>query len=239
VIPLRDINPTLRRPWLTYALLAANVAVFAYQASLNDEAHRALVYRFGMVPQHLGGELNLGSLATLLTSMFMHGDLLHLASNMWFLYIFGDNVEDRLGRSRFVAFYVLCGVCAAVAQIAVEPTSTIPMVGASGAISGVLAAYVWMFPGARVVTLVPIFIIMLVREVPAVFFIIVWFGLQLLYGIGSLHAVGSQTGGVAFFAHIGGFAAGLVVVVLFGGRRTTRPVTRRRRRWHTRGGSPG
>jgi membrane associated rhomboid family serine protease len=138
---------------------------------------------------------------------------------MWFLYIFGDNVEDVLGRVRFALFFVACGMAAAVAQIAVGPSSQVPMVGASGAIAGVLGAYLRLFPHARVITLIPIFILPVVRELPAVFFIVVWFGVQLLSGIGSLSALGRESGGVAFFAHIGGFLGGLWLLHLFGFRK--------------------
>ncbi|MDH5673031.1 MAG: rhomboid family intramembrane serine protease [Myxococcales bacterium] len=209
MIPLRDINPTERTPVVTRALLVANVVIFLYQLSLGPEAGRELVYRFGMVPYYLTQDLRFHSLATPLTSMFMHGGIMHLASNMWFLHIFGDNVEDRLGRGRFLLFYVLCGLLAAAAQMLVDPSSEVPMVGASGAIAGVLGAYFRLFPGARVVALLPIFIFFIVRELPAFFFIIVWFLLQLVSGIGSLSYVGEASGGIAFFAHIGGFLAGL------------------------------
>jgi membrane associated rhomboid family serine protease len=217
VIPLRDINPVRSRPLVTYALIVVNTLVFAYQSSLPDEAAREFALRFGMVPYYLTHEFHFGSLETPLTSMFMHGSWGHLIFNMWFLYIFGDNVEDVLGRVRFALFFVACGMAAAVAQIAVGPSSQVPMVGASGAIAGVLGAYLRLFPHARVITsLIPPFF---VRELPAVFFIVAWFALQLLSGIGSLSALGRESGGVAFFAHIGGFLGGLWLLHLFGFRK--------------------
>jgi membrane associated rhomboid family serine protease len=171
-----------------------------------------------MVPFFLTQDLRIGGLATPFTSMFIHGGWLHLLGNMWFLHIFGDNVEDALGRARYVMFYVLCGLLAAVGQILIDPESKIPMVGASGAIAGVLGAYYRLFPRARVVTLIPIFFFITVRELPAVFFIVLWFAMQLLEGLGSLGNA-AQGGGVAFFAHIGGFLGGLLLVTAFGGPR--------------------
>jgi membrane associated rhomboid family serine protease len=218
VIPLRDIAPIRSRPLVTYSLIAVNVAVFLYQISLPPEVGKIFVDRFGMVPYYLAGDLHLNSVSTPFTSMFLHGGWLHLISNMWFLHIFGDNVEDALGRSKFVLFYLLCGLLAAAAQIWVDPQSRVPMIGASGAIAGVLGAYFRLFPTARVVTLIPIFFFFVVRELPAVFFIVIWFLLQLVSGIGSL-GYGEQAGGVAFFAHIGGFLAGLWLVGVFGGKR--------------------
>jgi membrane associated rhomboid family serine protease len=152
---------------------------------------------------------------TPLTSMFMHGGWMHIIGNMWFLWVFGDNLEDVMGRGRFIGFYLLCGLAAAVGQMLIDPGSRVPMVGASGAISGVLAGYVRLFPHARVLTLVPIFIFLQFVELPAFLFIFIWFGLQLLQGFASLGQVGTGQGGVAFFAHIGGFVAGLVLVKLF------------------------
>jgi membrane associated rhomboid family serine protease len=219
VIPLRDINPTHTRPVVNYALIAANTLVFLYQFQLQLDSpalFKAFTERFGLVPYYLTQHFHAGSLSTPFTSMFMHGDWLHLISNMWFLYIFGDNVEEALGRVRYVAFYVLCGLAAAFAQVAIDPGSTVPMVGASGAIAGVLAAYFRLFPHARVLTLIPILFFAVFRELPAVFFIVIWFGLQLLMGIGALGSIGQHTGGIAFFAHIGGFIGGLIWLRVFG-----------------------
>ncbi|QQR90683.1 MAG: rhomboid family intramembrane serine protease [Myxococcales bacterium] len=215
MIPLKDRNPTRSKPLLTWALIAANVAVFIYQVSLGPHGMELVVRRWGMVPYFLTQEFYLESLLRPFTSMFMHGGWLHLIGNMWFLHIFGDNVEDRSGKKRFIWFYLLCGLAAVVAQTAIEPGSKVPMVGASGAISGVLAAYVSLFPGARIFTVVPIFIFIQFIEIPAFFFIFVWFALQLLGGHSALAQAGSSMGGVAFFAHIGGFVAGLMLTPLF------------------------
>ena len=218
IVPLRDINPTQRRPVVTYALIGINIGIFLMEVSLTPRELEAFIYRWGMVPFFLTTALNVDSLSTPLTSMFLHGDWLHLITNMWMLYIFGDNVEDRMGMARFVVFYALCGVAAAAAQLLTDPSSRVPMVGASGAISGVLAAYLKLFPGARVIALV----LILIMEVPAVFFILVWFMLQLVQGIQSLGLIGTNVGGVAFFAHIGGFVAGLYLMERFLPRRKSR-----------------
>jgi membrane associated rhomboid family serine protease len=207
VIPLRDINPTRSTPLLTYLLIAVNTAVYLFQFSLTPHAEKQFVSHYGLVPALLEHR----HFVTLWTSMFLHGGWLHLLLNMWSLFIFGDNVEDRLGKLRYLLFYVVCGLAAASAQYLVDPGSRVPMVGASGAIAGVLAAYVRLFPRARVVTLIPLLIFFFIREIPAVVFILFWFALQVLSGIGSLDGGGGQ-GGVAVFAHIGGFVAGLVLV---------------------------
>jgi membrane associated rhomboid family serine protease len=244
MIPIRDHNRTARRPVVTYLLIAANVAVFLYQLSLEatvgPEAVDAFIERFGVIAHHLvRGDLalrsqggTLGSLITPVTYLFLHGGLMHILGNMWFLHVFGDNVEDSLGRGRYIAFYVLCGLAAAFTQVAIDPTSRIPLVGASGAIAGVLAGYVTLYPHARVITLVFLFFI----EVPAFVFIFVWFGMQLLNGTAALGSAYSQTGGIAFFAHIGGFVAGLVLIRLF--RRKT-PKAGERRVYHVRRGQRG
>ncbi len=156
---------------------------------------------------------------TLVTSMFMHGGILHILGNMLFLWIFGDNVEDAMGPMRFLVFYLVCGLAAAGAQIAIDPSSSVPMLGASGAIAGVLAAYFMLFPRARVLTLIPLFFFLRLVAVPAVFFLGFWFLLQVISGAGSI----GSSGGVAFFAHIGGFVAGLLLVFPF--RRRSVPVT--------------
>jgi len=219
VIPIRDINHTRRTPIVTWALMGANVLLFLGSLRLTHPAAEAMVMRFGVIPDVIvhghwtvlradGGAV--GSWVTPFTSMFLHGGWLHLGSNMLFLHVFGDNVEDALGRLRFLLFYALCGVGAVVGQIVVDPNSMVPMIGASGAISGVLAGYMTLFPHARVVTLIPIFIFIHFMEVPAWIFIALWFVLQLVAGYLSLGVEGS--GGVAWFAHIGGFLAGLVFV---------------------------
>jgi membrane associated rhomboid family serine protease len=235
VIPIRDLNKTRRTPVVTWALIAANVLIFMGGLSLGDRGSEALVMRFGVIPDVLvngswtlprdaGGAL--GSWVTPFTSMFLHGGLLHLGSNMLFLHVFGDNVEDVLGRGRFLLFYLLCGLGAVAGQILVDPTSMVPMIGASGAISGVLAGYVTLFPHARVVTLIPIFIFIHFMEVPAGIFIVLWFVLQLVQGYLSLGMIAEGGGGVAWFAHIGGFLAGLVFIRLLYKKK---PRARRRR----------
>ena len=221
MIPIRDINQTRRTPVVTWALIGANMAVFFSGLSLGQEGAEALVMRFGVIPDVIvngdwtaprieGGAI--GSGVTPFTSMFLHGGLLHLGSNMLFLHVFGDNVEDVLGRGRFLLYYALCGLGSVAGQIMVDTSSMVPMIGASGAISGVLAGYVTLFPHARVVTLIPIFIFIHFMEVPAWIFIVLWFVLQLVQGYLSLGIIGEGGGGVAWFAHIGGFLAGLVFV---------------------------
>ncbi|MGE0791208.1 MAG: rhomboid family intramembrane serine protease [Sandaracinaceae bacterium] len=223
MIPLRDINPTLRRPYATYALIAINVAAWLYEVALGGAAE-PFIQRWGVVPYYLVQAPSLGSWLTPLTSMFLHGGWMHLIGNMWFLYVFGDNIEDALGRTRYVLFYLLTGLTAVAAQVVIDPHSTVPMVGASGAIAGVLGAYLMLHPRARVVTLVPIFIFIQFVELPAWVFLFVWIGLQLLQGFTSLGDL-TGGGGVAFFAHIGGFAAGVALIRLF--LRTRPPETER------------
>ena len=221
MIPIRDINHTRRTPIVTWTFIGANVVIFVGGLSLADPAIEALVMRFGVIPDVIvhghwtvlrsdGGAI--GSWVTPFTSMFLHGGWLHLGSNLLFLHVFGDNVEDALGRLRFLLFYGLCGVGAVVGQILVDPNSVVPMIGASGAISGVLAGYMILFPHARVVTVIPIFIFIHFMEVPAWIFIALWFVLQLVAGYLSLGVIAEGGGGVAWFAHIGGFLAGLVFV---------------------------
>ncbi len=234
MIPIRDINQTRRTPIVTWALIAANLVVFFGTLSLGQREAEEVVMRFGIIPEVMvhgnwgetrmeGGAL--GSWITPFTSMFLHGGVLHVGLNMLFLHVFGDNIEDVLGRGRFVVFYLLCGIGAAVGQIIVDPDSTVPMIGASGAISGVLAAYVTLFPHARVVTLIPIFIFIHFVELPAAIFIVLWFVLQLVQGYLSLGMIAEGAGGVAWFAHIGGFLAGLVCIRLL----YRKPRARRRR----------
>ena len=218
MIPLRDINPTRRVPFVTYAIIALNIAVFVYQyIVLTPTLNELLVRRHGVMPYYLLSGYG-PALSTPLTSMFMHGGLGHLMSNMWFLHVFGDNVEDALGRLRYFLFYLLTGVAAVIAHVLVDPSSKLPLVGASGAISGVLGAYVLLFPRARVVTFVPIFFFF---ELPAFFFILIWFGMQVLSSFGSLSA--TATAGIAFMAHVGGFVAG-VGFTLVAGKSVRKPV---------------
>jgi rhomboid family protein len=213
VIPLRDTIPSARVPVVTYAIIIANVVVFLYEVSLGH-ALKHFLDMYGLVPAHFRFE-------NLLTSMFLHGGWGHLIFNMLFLYIFGDNVEDRLGHARYAAFYLLCGMAAGAAQALVNPGSRIAMVGASGAIAGVLGAYLLFFPRSRIVTLVPIFFFVQVVEVPAVLFLFGWFILQILSGMATIGA--ADTAGVAFFAHVGGFIAGMVLGPMLRERRPSVP----------------
>lgn len=215
MFPLKDDIPVRRLPIVTIGLIAASVAVFAWQVGWSG-SFVGSVMALGLVPADLLGASSLGALPpvkTIFTSMFAHGSVLHLGSNMLFLWIFGNNVEDAMGRWRFVLFYLLCGVGAAAAQIASDPASAIPMVGASGAIGGVLGAYLLLYPRARVLALVPIVVFVRLMWVPAVVFLGLWFVFQLVGGLGSVGA----SAGVAFWAHVGGFVAGVVLVKPFVG----------------------
>jgi rhomboid family protein len=224
MIPIKDDIPTRSFPLVTVLLIAANTLVFLYQASLPLHREQELALRFGLVPgivtrlPELGPGALAPSLASFFTSMFMHGDILHLAGNMLFLWIFGNNVEDSLGRGRFLAFYLSSGLAAALTQIVSVPRSTVPMVGASGAIAGVLGAYFLLFPGARILTLVPFIFVYFIR-LPAFVVLGMWFLFQVLYSTMSP----GRGGGVAWFAHIGGFLTGMILLGLFLPKQRRRP----------------
>jgi len=228
VIPLRDANPTRRTPLVTLGLIAASFIAFGYElgvlASTGEAGLNELFLERGAVPGELSAAVERGDLASrpvlsILTSMFLHGGWVHLLGNMLYLWIFGNNVEDRLGRLPFLGFYVVGGLAAVVAQVATDPDSAIPLVGASGAIAATLGAYVVLFPGARILSLVFLGFFYQLINVPAVVVLGFWFVLQLFDGLASLG--GETIGGIAFFAHIGGFVAGVLAVRLFaaGGRR--------------------
>lgn len=221
MIPLRDNIPSHRTPVVTAGLIAANILVYVNQLMLPPQAAVQFIHLYGLIPLEIsGGDLLVPHpvplYATVFTSMFVHGGLFHLGGNMLYLWIFGDNVEDRIGRLRFLVFYLLSGLAAATAQIWTDPASKIPMVGASGAISGVLGAYLFLFPHARVLTLIPLGFFYRLVEIPALIILGFWIVVQVLNGVGTL---GVQVGGVAWFAHIGGFVAGLGMVVLLSGGR--------------------
>jgi membrane associated rhomboid family serine protease len=207
LIPLYDVNRSLSRPIVTILLIAINVAVFAYQFTLEPYSLDHMIRTYGLIPAR-------AKASTFLTSMFLHGGWLHLIGNMWFLWIYGDNVEDTLGRWKYLLFYLGCGFAAAMAQFVMNPASTVPMVGASGAIAGVMGAYVVKFPHARIVMLVFLFVFVTTIEVPAIFVLGYWLLIQLVSGMGSIADMQLAKGGVAFFAHIGGFLAGVILIKL-------------------------
>ena len=206
MIPLRDVIPSRTTPGVTLGLIGFNVLVFLFHSSLSERGQEMFLFAFGLVPSHF-------SFVNMFTSLFVHGGLAHLAGNMLFLWIFGDNVEDRFGHLRFLSFYLVCGSAAAIAQTALNPDSTIPMVGASGAIAGVMGAYLVLYPHSRVLMLFPFPPILF--ELPAVLFLALWFFVQFLSGVGQLPVFQRDqiSGGVAFWAHVIGFVAGLVLVV--------------------------
>jgi membrane associated rhomboid family serine protease len=223
MFPIRDTIRSRTFPITNWALIAINTVVFLYEISLGSLRLDRFISIFGLVPARLDLAQpaalfnHPAALVTLVTSMFLHGGWLHLISNMWTLVIFGDNVEDRMGHVRYLVFYMLGGIIANLMQAYVYPTSTIPSIGASGAIAGVLGAYFLLFPGARVVTLILIFIFPWFIEIPAFFFLGFWFVLQIFSGLFS--SGGASMGGIAWWAHIGGFTFGLLLVKFF-----TRPV---------------
>jgi membrane associated rhomboid family serine protease len=218
MFPISDDNPRIATPIVTWSIIAACVLVFLWQVSLGEEQEQIAVFQFGMIPARLFGEAELRSdlvaipaWSTVLTSMFMHGGWLHLALNMLFLWIFGDNVEDSMGHVRYLVFYLACGIAAALTQALIHIDSTIPMVGASGAISGVLGAYILLHPHATVRVLIFIGIFATIVHMPALIVLGLWFLTQIA------SAAFSQPGvsGVAFWAHVGGFVAGLLFVPVF------------------------
>jgi membrane associated rhomboid family serine protease len=222
VIPIHDDNPTERSPVVTVALIAACVAAFLWQLSFDAPGRQAVIYALGVIPAVLFGQADLApelawvpEAATPVTSMFLHGGWMHLLGNMWFLWLFGDNVEDSMSRPRFVVFYLLCGVVAALAQVVTRPDSGVPMVGASGAISGVMGAYLVLYPRVRVYAMVPLGIVFTSVALPAWMMLGYWILIQVVSGAASAGNVG---GGVAFWAHVGGFAAGVVLVKPFARR---------------------
>lgn len=214
MIPLRDINPTRRFPLVTVLLIAANVLVFVFELALpSDRALTRFIYTMGVIPYDIVHNLNPALSLTLITSMFLHGGFVHIIGNMLYLWIFGNNVEDNMGSWRFSVFYLLCGLSASAAQIAVAPNSRIPTIGASGAIAGVLGAYLLLFPHAQVETLVTLGYFIRIVRLPAVLVLSFWIVIQLFSGFASLGV--PQVGGVAWFAHIGGFMAGVLLVNIF------------------------
>jgi membrane associated rhomboid family serine protease len=225
MIPLRDENPSSTVPVVTRALIAMNALVFVYELSLGPNL-ALLVSGWGLVPQRVatafsGLEPPVAPLATVLTSMFLHGGWVHLIGNMWYLWLFGDNVEDRIGHAGFVLFYFASGIAAAALHVFISPWSPVPTVGASGAIAGVLGAYAVLYPRARVITLVPIVFFFQIVALPALLVLGFWFVVQFFTGAWSLGG-GGGGGGVAWWAHIGGFLFGMGVALFLRGERRSR-----------------
>lgn len=220
MIPIRDTITSKSFPLFNWLLIAANTLVFLFEISLSPQTLEQLINSFGVIPQQLNLLRpwvlldNPTPLVTLLTHMFLHGGWVHFLSNMWILFIFGDNVEARMGHGRYLFFYLLGGIIAGVTQAVISPSSNIPAIGASGAIAGVLGAYLVLFPHSRVVTLVPIFFFFWFVDIPAIFFLGFWFISQIFSGLMSLPTAG-LVGGVAWWAHIGGFVYGVFLHRLF------------------------
>jgi len=222
MIPIRDDQPRFSTPFLTYFLIGLNLLIFFFEAALDLPSLKALIDQFGLVPAHVTALLTgarihnpAAALLPFFTSMFLHGSWLHVIGNMWFLWIFGDNVEDYLGHFKYLVFYLLSGLAAASAQVLLTPHSGVPTIGASGAIAGVLGAYFVLYPRARVLTWFFIFFL----QVPAWVMLGYWFVVQFLSGAAtSLSYAGNAGGGIAFWAHVGGFIAGVVMIKIFGER---------------------
>jgi membrane associated rhomboid family serine protease len=205
MIPLRDVIPSRTTPYITITIIALNVLAWLFEISQPPDVLQLFLTVYGVVPAAFDP-------VTLITSMFLHGSWMHVIGNMWYLWIFGDNVEDRVGHGRFIFFYLLCGIIAAFGQIAMDPESTLPTIGASGAIAGVMGAYFVLYPRSRVLTLIPLFFWWEIIELPALFLLGFWFLMQ-LFSAGAI-AVTTHTagGGVAFMAHVAGFVAGIIAV---------------------------
>ena len=207
MIPLRDIIPSRSTPYITVTIIALNALAWLFELSLPHDTLNEFLTIYGVVPAYFAP-------ATLITSMFLHGSWSHVLGNMWYLWIFGDNVEDRVGHGRFIVFYLLCGIAAALGQVAVDPHSTLPTIGASGAIAGVMGAYFVLYPRSRVLTLIP-WIFLQIVELPAIVLLGFWFVMQLFSAGTIAMTTTSQGGGVAFAAHIVGFLVGMGGVFAF------------------------
>lgn len=217
MLPLKDDLKSRTRPFVVYAIVTANVLVYLYEISLDDTLLETFIRQFGVTPYALFNPSSIGSYITLITSMFLHAQTpMHIIGNMLFLWIFADNIEDRMGHVKFTLFYFACGIAAGLLQSAIDPASKIPMIGASGAVSGVLGAYILLYPKARVMALIPLGFFLRVTYLPSFVFLGIWFLYQFLFGVSSLGA----KGGVAYFAHIGGFVAGLLLALFFRKKRT-------------------
>lgn len=214
MIPLRDTQPSHTKPFVTVALILLNAAIFLYQFSLDRYELNFFLSHYGLIPARF-------EWADVLTGIFLHGGWMHLIGNMWFLWIYGDNVEDILGHAQYLVFYLLCGFAASFVHLAFNLESRVPTIGASGAIAGVMGAYIVKFPHSRITTLVPVFVFLTTMEIPAYIILAYWFVIQFFSGIGSLGHSQLSQGGVAWFAHIGGFVAGIVLIL----------VMRTHRRW--------
>src|SRR5207249_4718260 len=208
MIPLRDVIPSRTTPYITVTIILLNAVAWLFEISLQQNDLNQFLYVYGVVPAQF-------TWPTLITSMFLHGGWMHVIGNMWYLWIFGDNVEDRLGHAGYIIFYLLCGIVAAFGQIVIDPTSTLPTIGASGAIAGVMGAYFVLYPRSRVLTLVPLILWWEMFELPAIVLLGFWFLMQLFSAAGSIAVTAGShgSGGVAFMAHVAGFVFGGVVVL--------------------------
>ena len=215
MFPVSDVIPSRTTPYVTVGLIVLNTLAFLFEWQMSDRELQRFLMVYGAVPAYL-------SAPSILTSMFLHGGWLHFGGNMLYLWIFGDNVEDRFGHGRFLAFYLFCGAIAVFGQVSAHPDSLVPMVGASGAIAGVMGAYFVLYPHSRVLTAVFILFFIDLIEVPAIFFLGIWFLMQLFSGVGSLGATGPG-GGVAFWAHVSGFVTGLFFGLFRRWRDSVRP----------------
>lgn len=226
MVPVKDYNPVRMTPYVTYGLIALNIVIFLYEISLPPNALAGFMNEWAVVPEQLSDSFQTGISAvnteewlTLITAQFLHGGLLHLGGNMLYLYIFGNNVEEQLGRAKFLFFYLTCGLLANLAQWFFAPESGIPSLGASGAIAGVMGAYIFRFPQVRILTIVPLGPLPLPVRIPALFYLGFWFVQQALYGTASLEArtmIGMEGGGIAYWAHAGGFVIGALLGPMLG-----------------------
>lgn len=216
MLPLQDINPTRRTPILTYLLIVINVLVFLWELTLSDQQLQQAFVNLSVVPANVSANpFSLETLLDFLRSMFFHGGWDHILGNMLYLWLFGDNIEDRFGEILYLVLYFVSGFVAGIAQVMLDPSSTVPLIGASGAIAGVLGAYLVLFPGVKVRGIIPLGRVSSMQEWPAIIVLGMWFVLQIVNGVGSLGANSQYGGGVAFFAHIGGFIAGAVIAFIF------------------------
>src|SRR5258706_661320 len=215
MFPLYDTVRSHKFPLINLLLIVTNILAYLVELQMGPQALRGFIFTWGLIPAHFLHDLTY-TWITILTSMFLHGGWFHILSNRWVLFIFGDNVEASMGGTRYLIFYLLSGLAAGLLQTYILPASEVPMIGASGAIAGVLGAYLILFPGARIASLLPIFFIFTIIEIPAFIFLLFWFVSQLFSGLFTMRGGGAS--GIAWWAHVGGFTFGLVMVFLFGKR---------------------